>query len=68
MLQRHCFDEYLLLGGRRSGEKIRLPKSDALVGRGHPEETFCRILGALKGRVIRGAVCYWAHDAGEQSP
>jgi hypothetical protein len=42
------------------------PASDAPAGRGRPEETVWQIFGALKRRLIQGAVRLWASDAGEE--
>jgi hypothetical protein len=42
------------------------PASDALAGRGRPEATVWRILGTLKGQVIRGALGLLASDAREE--
>jgi hypothetical protein len=39
---------------------------DAPAGRGRPEATVWRILGALKGRVIGGALGLRASDTGEE--
>jgi hypothetical protein len=70
MLRRYRFFATLLLGGGRTGENLLLrcvdacqscscragtPARAAHAGRGRPEEPFWQILGALKGRVIRGA-------------
>jgi hypothetical protein len=44
------------------------PASDAPAGRGHPVATVWQFLGALKGRVIWGAVRLQASDAGEKIP